>query len=121
MRDEGPGTIYFLVPGVSSFVVHSDAETEGLIESIRAELRALAPESALYQVRTMQSYVEEVLAPARLIMVLAGVFAVVALLLAAVGLYGVVSYAARSASACTRWEFASFSEPSGQPSAGCRG
>lgn len=95
LRDEGPGTIYFLVPSVSSFVVRSNTEPEALIEPIRAELNTVAPESPMYQVRTMQSYVEESLASARLVMVLAGVFAIVALLLAAVGLYGVVSYAVR--------------------------
>ena len=94
LREDGPGTIYFFAPGVRAFVVRTDASPEAL-EPVRAELRSLAPESPMYEVRTMRSFVDQALAPARFIMLLSSVFAGAALLLAAVGLYGVISYAVR--------------------------
>ena len=47
----------------------------------------------MHEVQTIRSYVDQALAPVRFTMALAGVFAFSALLLAAVGLYGVISYA----------------------------
>ena len=46
----------------------------------------------MHEIRTLDSYVDEILAPERFTMILAALFAGSALLLAAIGLYGVISY-----------------------------
>jgi putative ABC transport system permease protein len=60
---------------------------------MRAALRAANPEIPVYQVRTLDEFVSERSAERRLAAQLITVFAAVALLLAAVGIYGVMSYA----------------------------
>ncbi|AEI65712.1 ABC transporter permease [Corallococcus macrosporus] len=64
-----------------------------LAPAARAELRALDASLALGSVRTLGSVVERTMAPLRFYVLLAGTFAAVAVVLAAVGLYGVVAYA----------------------------
>jgi putative ABC transport system permease protein len=63
-----------------------------LVSALRAELRAIDPELPLYSVRTVADRMHASVADRRTPMVLAVVFAVVALFLAAIGLYGVLAY-----------------------------
>jgi putative ABC transport system permease protein len=62
------------------------------VSAVRAELRRIDPEVPPSQIRDMATVLSASVADRRLIMVLMGAFGVLALLLAAVGLYGVVSY-----------------------------
>lgn len=55
--------------------------------------REVDPDLRVYETRTMEAHIATVLLPARLSALVAAVFAGLALLLAAIGLYGVVSYA----------------------------
>jgi predicted permease len=59
--------------------------------AVRAAIRAVDPDQALYDVRPMTEVVERTLLAQRLNVVLMGSFALLALLLASAGLYGVVS------------------------------
>jgi putative ABC transport system permease protein len=61
--------------------------------AMRAAMRAANPEIPVYQVRTLDEFVAERSTVRRLLAQLTTVFAAVALLLAAVGIYGVMSYA----------------------------
>jgi len=62
------------------------------VATLRAALHAIDPGLSLYNVQTMESIVEQSTAQPRLNIALLGVFASAALLLATLGIYGVVSY-----------------------------
>ncbi len=76
----------------TDFVVKTSIEPTQLVEPIRKEVRSLDRDQPLGNVQTLASLVERTVAPRRFSMTLAGVFAFVALVLGAVGLYGVLSY-----------------------------
>jgi predicted permease len=69
-----------------------DART-AVVPALRAEVTELDPDLPLYNLRPMEEVVASSVATERLYMVLLTSFAAVALLLSAVGLYGVIAYA----------------------------
>jgi putative ABC transport system permease protein len=75
-----------------AFAVRTTEEPPGLIESVRAELYALDPELPVGRVRTADAIVSELVARDRFNAQLLAVFALVALALSAVGIYGTTSY-----------------------------
>ncbi len=75
-----------------AMVVKTTADPSSLTAAVRATIREIDPDQPLYDVRPMTAVLERTLHGQRLNSVLVGAFAVMALLLAAAGLYGVVSY-----------------------------
>jgi putative ABC transport system permease protein len=74
-------------------LTRTDIEPSSLTASVRAEIAALNKDQAVFNVRTMEEIVSQNVAPRRFSMLLLTVFAVVALLLASIGIYGMLSYA----------------------------
>ena len=72
--------------------VRSKQDPRSLAESIRREIRRFDPELPAANVRTLENVASDSIAPRRLSVVLIGVFATVALVLASVGIYGVMSF-----------------------------
>jgi predicted permease len=76
----------------ASVVVRSRIDPASLAGPIREEIRRLDPALAISDVSTMTSRVAGALAPQRLSTMLLAVFAAAALLMASIGLYGVLAY-----------------------------
>jgi putative ABC transport system permease protein len=76
-----------------TLVVKSSLDPGSVVASIRGEISKLDAEQPIHNVWPMTEIVARDIAPERFNLTLLAVFAVVALLLAAVGIYGVMSYA----------------------------
>jgi ABC-type antimicrobial peptide transport system permease subunit len=63
-----------------------------LASTVRSQVLAIDPDQAVSDVHTMEDVIQESVGQRRLTMVLTATFASVALLLAVVGIYGLVSY-----------------------------
>jgi predicted permease len=73
-------------------VIRTVRDPLSAVNAIRAEIAALDRELPLAQVRTMEEIAGASRGGARLVLLLTGIFAGIALLLAAIGTYGVISY-----------------------------
>src|SRR6476660_4545549 len=75
-----------------SVTVRTSLSATSLEPQIRHELQAVDPDLPVFNVRTMNEVIDGSLASRRFSAELVGVFAVVALLLASVGIYGLLAY-----------------------------
>jgi predicted permease len=73
-------------------VVHVKGDPAAFIPTLRAEVRALDANMPLSSVKSLNEYLGIALLPARLAGTVLGIFGVLGLLLASVGVYGVMSY-----------------------------
>jgi putative ABC transport system permease protein len=78
-----------------TWAIRAGVDPRGLVPLIREVVGTVDPDLPVADVRTMGSYVDEAMAPTRFALTLIGVFGLVALVLASVGLYGVLSYVVR--------------------------
>jgi putative ABC transport system permease protein len=83
---------YLQGPPVAPFlVVRTHGDPAALADVVRAELKALEKDMAVYDMRTMNEVLAASVAERRFILVLAIAFGILALTLAAVGVYGVMA------------------------------
>jgi ABC-type antimicrobial peptide transport system permease subunit len=75
--------------------VRTAGDPASLIARIRAEATAMDPDVPIAELSTLASYVSNAMSQTRFLLALIGAFAVLALGLAALGLYGVISYSAK--------------------------
>ena len=72
--------------------VRSAQDPRSLTSAIRREIQSIDPDQPMANVRTLEAVTADSIAPRRMSMALLGAFAGIALLLAGVGIYGVISY-----------------------------
>jgi predicted permease len=76
-----------------NLLVGAEVEPLSLATAVRAQIAALNKDQAVFNVRTMEQVLAQSIAPRRFSMMLLTVFSVVALALASLGIYGLMSYA----------------------------
>lgn len=79
-----------------TLVVRTRDRPEPLIDAIRSTIRAVHPEQAIFGIKTMETVVEESLSAFTLSLSILSAFAILAIVLALSGTYGVISYLASS-------------------------
>ena len=78
--------------GAMSIVVRAQGDPMNLLPSIREQVRALDTELPIYKARDLRDYVSDSVAQRRFTSLLVSVFAAAGLVLATVGLFGLISY-----------------------------
>jgi putative ABC transport system permease protein len=89
-------TVYKAISGfcylISDLVVRTEGDPLRLADMVRAQVAGLDKDLEIRQIHALTSDLAEMLAPRRYTTVLSGLFAQVALVLAAVGLFGLLQY-----------------------------
>jgi putative ABC transport system permease protein len=79
------------IPRAMAIAVKTESDPLGAVESLRRTLRDIDPNLPISEIQTMEQVTARALSEQRFMAVLLGGFAVLALVLAAVGIYGTVS------------------------------
>ena len=87
-----PDAFVAMAPSGSSVIVRSADGSAGPLDSIRHVSAQMSNQQVIFGAQTMDSLVSDSVASQRFSMILLAVFAVLALILAGVGIYGVISY-----------------------------
>ncbi len=93
---DGREAIYFPLRSFAyapqNFAVRASANPLGLVKAVRSQVEAIDPDVPVADMRLMQAYLTGAMAQTRFTLTLITSFAVLALVLASIGLYGVISY-----------------------------
>jgi predicted permease len=78
--------------GMVTLVARTHSDPQQVLRALRAEVRKLDPSISVYAAKTLKEHMGTSLFPARMAAIALGSFGVLALILAAVGIYGVMSH-----------------------------
>jgi len=92
LRAPAPPTVYVPLRGLGTLHVRTAGDPLQMVSALRREVHAIHPALRVRDVRLQSTLIDNQLLGERLLALLSGFFAAVGLLLAAVGLYGVLSY-----------------------------
>jgi len=100
----GPEAIFILNghfghAAAARWAVRTTGDPAQMVNAVRAAVAQIDPRAPLAEVQPMQAFVDKAMAPVRFTGTLIGIFAVIAVLLAAIGLYGVLSTIVRQRTA----------------------
>ena len=94
--DEAPPAVYFPHPELAypfmTFVLRTDGDPAAIAPAVQREIRALDPNQPISDVRTMEQVMSEAVSRSRFNTLLLALFAGLATLLSAVGIFGVMNY-----------------------------
>jgi predicted permease len=104
LAEDGKDAMYYtdgmLGHGVApTWTLRTAGDTNALVPLVRAEIAKVDKRLAVAEVKPLEAYVEAAQAQTRFALVLIGIFAVIAAVLASVGLYGVLSDSVRQRTA----------------------
>ena len=89
------GTFYLpyeqVAPRGFTFAVRTRADSGAIVNGIRRQIAQIDPEVPVFRPRRMQEWIDRALAVRRVSVVIATAFGLVALLLSAIGIYGVLA------------------------------
>ena len=77
----------------ATLVVRTDRDPSSMIAAVRNEVQAIDPNLPIFEVKTFEEHMRFALFPSRIAASVLGIFGMIALLLAAMGIYGITSYA----------------------------